>query len=160
MSQRTNQQRKLTIGSFWQNYPWPYRLKSAIFVLIEFIFLAFSIHRKVKEQGKHQCLINPTACKNLQLALNITIVLHGLHVSRLAYKVVTTYYKKRSIVSGLIKCCLMDCYCSCAGFTYCFVQICYYANWKKCIDLSKDNPKYSKYDLDEEKAPTSECLPK
>lgn len=83
------------------------------------------------------CSANPSAGKNLKLALNITIVLHGLHVSRLMHRVITSYYKQRTIVGGIIRCLLMDCYCTCAGFIYCFVQICYYANWKKCIDMNR-----------------------
>ena len=104
--------------------------------LIEFIFLWVSITRKGLERDK-VCTADPVAGKNLKLALSITIVLHGLHVSRLIHRVITSYYKKRNIVGGIIRCLLMDCYCTCAFFIYCFVQICYYANWKKCINLTK-----------------------
>jgi hypothetical protein len=106
--------------------------------LIEFIFLWVSITRKGLERDKI-CSANPVAGKNLKLALSITIVLHGLHVSRLIHRVITSYYKQRTIVGGIIRCLLMDCYCTCAFFIYCFVQICYYANWRKCIAQSKQN---------------------
>lgn len=58
--------------------------------------------------------------------------MHALYVSRLVHRVVTSYYKQRSIIGGVVKCLLMDCYCACAGFSYVFVQICYFANWDKC----------------------------
>ena len=117
---KTRQPQKLTISRFWEKYPWPYRIKQAVDGLIEFIFLLFSIRRKVRENDK-ECTAHPAAGHNLKLALSITIGLHVIHVARLIYRIITSYVKDRTIVGGIIKCLLMDCYCTCASFVYIFV---------------------------------------
>lgn len=78
------------------------------------------------------CSANPGAGNHLKLAMSITIVLHALHVARLIHTIVTKFVKKRNIIGGVVKCLLMDCYCTCAAFIYVYVQLAYFANWRKC----------------------------
>jgi hypothetical protein len=124
---------KLTIGRFWQMYPKTFRMKQGAEGIVEFVFLAVSIRKKLDDQDK-VCAEHPDSGEQLKLAQRMTIFLHVVHVARLIHEFFTSYVKKRTMIGGVIKCLLMDCYCSCAGFIYIYVQICYYINWKKCVD--------------------------
>jgi hypothetical protein len=73
------------------------------------------------------------------------IFLHLFHVCRLVYKVIASLMKRKTILGGIIKCLLMDCYCSCAGFIYIYVQFAYFLNWKKCLKPSTVDWALNKY---------------
>jgi len=114
------------VGKFWDDHPILYYSKQALLGFCEFFFLIFSIKAIYKERN-NECSeeTEDKAEHRLGQALLMLQLLHVLHLVRLVYKILTKAVA--SVPSqGVVKCLLMDCYCSCAFFFYTFSQIVFF----------------------------------
>lgn len=122
---------KLTIKSFWDRNPKIYVLQASLFLLIEVIFLAFSI-RAVAFDLLNSICNSQDKRKILRSAILLLAVIHFYDILRLVYLIRQKIKKVVNPKPSIRRCCFINCYSFVAIFSWIYAQSCYFVAHETC----------------------------
>lgn len=128
---KPKKKRIMPMATFWRRNKCLYLCISLVLIITEVLFLVGSIVVTILNYKSERCEDHEVE-ERLRAALIVTELLHSYNIARNIYKVYVTFQDIEDVRQTLLKCLILDCYCSIATIGYAFIQIIFFGYGFKC----------------------------